>query len=114
MFHDNNKGKKKKKTPPLATEFAKKGQQHGKGKVKVELEGKRHQGQIRIMEKSLEEVMKRLNPEPIADDEPASSSERVEVDNSWSDTDYDESEIESDWSAESSGKYRSLFGGSSS
>ena len=114
MFHNNNKGKKKKKTPPLATEFAKKGQQHGKGKVKVELEGKRHQGQIRIMEKSLEEVMKRLNPEPIADDEPASSSERVEVDNSWSDTDYDESEIESDWSAESSGKYRSLFGGSSS
>ncbi|KAL9035751.1 MAG: hypothetical protein Q9180_004686 [Flavoplaca navasiana] len=80
-FHNNNNGKKK-KTRLLATEFAKKGQHHGKGKVKVEIEGKRHQGQIRIMEKSMEEVMKRLNPEPIADDELASSGERVEVDKS--------------------------------
>ncbi|KAL8840994.1 MAG: hypothetical protein Q9176_003566 [Flavoplaca citrina] len=99
-FHNNSNGKKK-KTILLATEFAKKGQHHGKGKVKVEVQGKRHQGQIRIMEKSLEEVLKRLDPEPIADDELASSGERVEVDNSWSDTDHDESEIESDWSAES-------------
>lgn len=112
-FHNSSKGKKK-KTPPLATEFAKKGQHYGKGNVKVENKGKRHQGQIRIMEKSLEEVMETLNPEPIAGDEPASSGERVEVDNSWSDTDYDESEIESDWSAETLGKYRSLFGGSRS
>ncbi|KAL9634379.1 MAG: hypothetical protein Q9204_003029 [Flavoplaca sp. TL-2023a] len=111
-FHNNNKGKKK--TSHLPIEFAKKGQHHGKGKGKVENEGKRHQKQIRIMEKSLEEVMKTLNPEPIAEVEPASTGERVEVDNSWSDTDYDESEIELDWSAESSGKYRSLFGGSRS
>ncbi|KAL8875073.1 MAG: hypothetical protein Q9198_006520 [Flavoplaca austrocitrina] len=95
-FHSNIKDNKKKKTPPLATEFAKKGQQHAKGKVKVENEGKRHQGQIRIIEKSLEEVMRKLDREPIADDEPASGGERVEVDNSWSDTDYYESEIESD------------------
>ncbi|KAL8888055.1 MAG: hypothetical protein Q9192_006234 [Flavoplaca navasiana] len=100
-FHNDNNGQKRKKTSLLASEFAKKGQHYGKGKMKVENEGKRHQGQIRIMEKSLEEEMKTLNPEPIADEEPASSGERVEVDKSGSDTNYDESEIDSDWSAES-------------
>ncbi|KAL9630662.1 MAG: hypothetical protein Q9204_004600 [Flavoplaca sp. TL-2023a] len=111
-FHNNNNGKKK--TSHLPTEFAKKGQHYGKGKVKVENEGKRHQGQLRIMEKSLEEVIKRLDPEPIADDEPASNGEWIELGSSRSDTDYDESEVDSNWSAESSGKYKSLFVGSSS
>lgn len=121
-FHNDTKSKKRKKktvSHPKTT-FPKKGQKHRRGNAnrgghgnkskKVDSQGKRHQGQIRIMEESLKEVMKILDPEPTVDDGAASNGERTEKDRSWSDTDRDESGTESDSSAESSRNHKTLSG----
>ena len=109
-FHNNNKGKKKKKktvSHPKTT-FPKTGQKQRRGNMnrggqgdkgkKVESKGKRHQGQIRVMEESLREVMKILDPEPTVDD--AAANNGMKGDNSLSDTDHDASDTESYSSAE--------------